>query len=325
MLMTLQQVTEKLHAGATLYLAGDERILAQLPRGNWIGGTIPYFMDSAGGTHDTDRIFVQEQSAAVSSISIRHYGADRLADIAGDAPENGFSVVIIPAMSQAHARFAQDAPDYPGLFMKPIVGWIAGVDLADIGKTSPKVFDGLSGQQFTDQAVVLHASLPAKWIATVGILNLFKQGDGDVLRFEQDGFSAETCLVNGKPTNLAAYLLHNSIDTRLPLVADYHGEMINVSIRSIDAQGGKVEFYAPVFTGVEYRIARRVADYVEAFTAQIPRDLVNPEFSCNCILNYLYSALEGKKTGALTGPITFGEIAYQLLNQTLVYLQLQEG
>ena len=32
--------------------------------------------------------------------------------------------------------------------------------------------------------------------------------------------------------------------------------------------------------------------------------------------------LEGKKTDPFTGPVTYGEIAYQLLNQTLVYLEL---
>ena len=47
-------------------------------------------------------------------------------------------------------------------------------------------------------------------------------------------------------------------------------------------------------------------------------------FSCNCVLNYLYSNLEGKKVGSFTGPMTFGEIAYVLLNQTLVYLQVQD-
>jgi hypothetical protein len=41
-------------------------------------------------------------------------------------------------------------------------------------------------------------------------------------------------------------------------------------------------------------------------------------------LNYLYGKLEGRKTGDLTGPITFGEIAFQLLNQTLVYLEVTE-
>ena len=44
-------------------------------------------------------------------------------------------------------------------------------------------------------------------------------------------------------------------------------------------------------------------------------------FSCNCILNYLYGGLEGKHTGSVYGPITFGEIAHLLLNQTLVQLK----
>jgi len=47
-------------------------------------------------------------------------------------------------------------------------------------------------------------------------------------------------------------------------------------------------------------------------------------FACNCILNYLYGKLEGKKTGDITGPITFGEIAHQLLNQTMVRLYLHD-
>jgi hypothetical protein len=42
-------------------------------------------------------------------------------------------------------------------------------------------------------------------------------------------------------------------------------------------------------------------------------------------LNYLYSGLEGRNTAPFVGPITFGEIAYQLLNQTLVYLQMQDA
>jgi len=50
----------------------------------------------------------------------------------------------------------------------------------------------------------------------------------------------------------------------------------------------------------------------------------NVVFSCNCILNYLYSELEGRKTDPFVGPITFGEIAYQLLNQTLVYMEVHD-
>jgi hypothetical protein len=69
-----------------------------------------------------------------------------------------------------------------------------------------------------------------------------------------------------------------------------------------------------------------VADYVSAFESRLktlaPGNIV---FSCNCILNYLYSQLEGRRTGGIVGPITFGEIAYQLLNQTLVYLEIEKA
>ncbi len=48
-------------------------------------------------------------------------------------------------------------------------------------------------------------------------------------------------------------------------------------------------------------------------------------FGCNCILNYLYSALQGQRTGELTGPFTFGEVVYQLLNQDAVFVTLDEA
>ena len=51
---------------------------------------------------------------------------------------------------------------------------------------------------------------------------------------------------------------------------------------------------------------------------------IEPEFSCNCILNYLYGELEGKKIDNISGPITFGEIGYQLLNQTLTFLYIED-
>jgi len=52
-------------------------------------------------------------------------------------------------------------------------------------------------------------------------------------------------------------------------------------------------------------------------------DLPEASFSCNCILNYLYGELEGKHTGQVVGPMTFGEVAYQLLNQTMVQMTLE--
>jgi hypothetical protein len=82
--------------------------------------------------------------------------------------------------------------------------------------------------------------------------------------------------------------------------------------------------YAPVFPGVDYRFAKPVGDYSSAFGQAIASGEQQPGFACNCILNYLYGQLEGKKTGDITGPITFGEIAHQLLNQTMVRLYLRD-
>jgi hypothetical protein len=69
-----------------------------------------------------------------------------------------------------------------------------------------------------------------------------------------------------------------------------------------------------------------VGDFVKDFRTRVPQNVGdNLIFSCNCILNYLYADLEGKKTADFTGPITFGEIAYQLLNQTLAYITIEDA
>jgi len=325
MMMTPEAVAAKIASGATMRVAGDEALLSQLPRGNWIGGTIPYFMSDDGGLTSADQIYVSEVPADLGKVSLTTYSVAALPSVVADSPESGFTVVILPGMSEAHARYAQDAPDYDGLFMKQIVGWISGCALEDIGKVTPKIFNGKTGEVLSDGAVAMHVELPAGKAATVGIINLFEQGDGDVLTFPADGFSAGDCKINGQAANLADYLAERNIDTRLPLVADYGGERINVCFQGVDAATRTVSFYAPVFEHVEYRLARPVADYVGSFERQLPQGLgARPAFCCNCILNYVYGELEGRQTGHLTGPMTFGEIAYQLVNQTLVYLDVRD-
>lgn len=99
-----------------------------------------------------------------------------------------------------------------------------------------------------------------------------------------------------------------------------------MSFRSIDEAGGEVRFYAPVFSHVQYRHARPITDYVSQFVSKIPQNLDGRvAFSCNCILNFLYSNLEGKRTGNVACPITFGEVACQLLNQTLAYVTVVDS
>jgi hypothetical protein len=176
-----------------------------------------------------------------------------------------------------------------------------------------------------DAAVVMHAALPSKHIAEINYINIFEQGDGDTITFLQDGFSSSEAYINGVKTNFADYITKRNLDTRLPLVADYFGARLNVSFQSVDPSKHEVRFYAPVFAGVSYKHAKPLQDYVQQFTDMLPLHLSrHPAFSCNCILNYLYSELEGKRTGKITGPATFGEVVYQLLNQTVAYLTITE-
>jgi hypothetical protein len=240
-------------------------------------------------------------------------------------PANGFSVIIIPAFCATHLDFALHAPEYQGFAIRPLIGWISGVHLNEMGKLLPKVFNGQTKMMLEDGAVVMHVTLPSDKVAEVGILNIFEQSGGDTITFPQSGFSAREAYVNGVLTNFAEYLTKNRLDTDLPLVADYFGAMVNVSFEHVDLANQEVKFYAPVFAGVSYKHARPVDNYVEQFTSRIPDHLDKaPAFSCNCILNYVYSELEGKRTGDITGPITFGEVAYQLLNQTMVYLTITD-
>jgi hypothetical protein len=328
-IMTVAAATDKINQGRTLLLAGDEHALRQLPRGNWLGGTIPYFISHAeGGVASRDRIFVTDISAVVAGIEIVQYDHDSLARVYTEALPQGFSFILIPAMSKAHLSFALNAPNYKDFGTHPLVGWIAGVHLDDLGKVRPKVFNGLTGGAIEEGALVLKATLGPGKVAEVGIINLFEQGDGDTLTFPADGFSAEEVLVNGETRNFADYILTRRLDTKLPLVADYYGAMVNISFQGIDRAAGRVKFYAPVFTGIRYKHARPLADYRTAFQARVEEEGSVAEerviFSCNCILNYLYSELEGKKTEPFAGPVTFGEIAYQLLNQTLVFLEIHD-
>ena len=325
MLMTVEETKKKIQDGLLLSLAGDENLLRELPSGKWIGGTIPYFMDSAGGTISKEKVYVDEIPGFGENVVIKSYDVTELPGIPSDAPENGFSLIIIPATSDAHLTFAQNAPNFKDIFMKPLIGWISGVHLDDLGKISPKVFNGAQSEVTDKKAVVMHVTIPSDKLASIGIVNLFTQGSQDTITFEETGFSAKDCYINGQKRNFAEYLLENKTDTRLPLVSNYFGAMVNVSFQNIDRQTKTVNFYAPVFKQVAYKHAAPVKDYVSEFQGKLPKEMTNVLFSCNCILNFLYSELEGKKTEGMVGPITFGEIAYQLLNQTLVYLDIKEA
>lgn len=320
MLTNLDQIRKLLDQGKALVLAGEEALLRQVPRGPWVGGTIPYFMSKDGGVATRQQIYVAEVPAIAVGARTSVYDTESIRRVARDTAENGYCVLILPAFSALHQQYALEAPFFDQMFLKPVAGWISGVHLDDLGKAAPLVFDGATGEAFGDRGVAMHVTLPNSHQAHLGVVNIFEPGDGDDIVFEHSGFSAETCLIGDERRSIVDYVRDRKLDVRLPLVADYMGTHVNVSIQSLEGRTAK--FYAPVFEGVRYRWAKPIGDYPESFNKAIPDDLAEPVFSCNCILNYLYGQLENRHTGRLRGPMTFGEIGFQLLNQTLVHITI---
>ncbi|WP_242391966.1 DUF6976 family protein [Anaeromyxobacter oryzisoli] len=322
-LLDVDEVATLIRRGEPLLLAGDESRLRLLPRGRWIAGTIPYFMSDDGGIADRSRIFAERLPDGFEHVAIRRYDEAGIARVYTDLPPDGMGVIVAPYGSAVHLSFARNAPRYDGFATAPLFGWISGVHLSEIGRALPRVFDGSTGEVLHRHAVVMQIAIPPRKVVDLAILNIFEKGDGPAITFPATGFTATSADVDGQRRGFAEYVREAGLDTRLPLVADYYGARINVSFQAVDDAAGEVRFFAPVFAGVRYHHARPVPDYVAAFASALPSGLGNRiAFSCNCILNYVNSSLEGRKTGDIVGPMTFGEIAYQLLNQTMVYVSV---
>jgi hypothetical protein len=317
--VSVQDAAALIRSGRKMLVAGSHAALAALPVGDWIGGSTPYFITPEGGVRDHDRVFCTVLEDA-PEVRIDVLAEDELGRLCDRRFAQGFTYALVPAFSPVHQRFAIEVPDLPALYAQPLVGWVAGVDLADIGRVSPCVVDGRTGQAHTNATVVMYVSLAGDRFAEADIINLFTAGAGDDIAFDTTGFSAIDCRVNGVKTNFAAYLRRTGVDTVRPLVSNYAGAMVNVSFRAVGPD--QVDFYAPVVAGRLYRLAAPVGDYAAAYGACCQAEIGAAMLSFNCILNYLYAGLEGHRTGDFVGPVTFGEIAYILLNQTLVRLDV---
>ncbi len=322
-LYPIDEVKSLISQGHLLALAGDERVISKLPKGNWIAGTIPYFMDVDKALFTQEQVYVNKLADASENFKIKSFNEDNIENILDDAFYNGFSFVIIPAFQEVHSAYSLKMPNVKNLYDNPVVGWISGIELNS--NDIPKVYNGQTGEEFEDSAVIAHVELPKNKMAQLDIVNIFSQDDKSPdIQFFIDSFEVVNCLINGEEKNLAEYITENNLDTKLPLIADYTGASINVSIKEVDAENGIVSFFAPVFANKIYKFAKPINNYVSEFEINVKQLEEKNEFSCNCVLNYFYGELEGKKINNVKGPITFGEIAYQLLNQTLVTLNIYE-
>jgi hypothetical protein len=319
MLKTIQEITDLIDSGKLLHIAASAELLRKLPKGNWIGGTTEYFVVESGGIVSDTVLSVIE--LPFPEFTIKTYDQSDLKNMTKDAYPNGFTIIIVPAFSEIHSSYAQNASAYENIFLNNVVGWVSGFNLGKENQAALTI-NGQTGEISTDKAVVLQIGLPQDKIVQVNIINIFEPDKSTpLITFPTQGFSSETAFVDGKEINFAQYLRENDVNTKLPLVGDYSGAGINVSIQDVDEK--TVKFYAPVFDYIHYRFAKPVDNYENEFKAKIAEHKGSKYvFACNCILNFLYGKLEGKDLGGYYGPVTFGEIAWQLLNQTLVYLEV---
>ncbi|WMX15198.1 MULTISPECIES: DUF6976 family protein [unclassified Aureispira] len=322
-LMSIQEVNTLIHLGRSLVIAGDETLLRQLDLGNWIGGTIPYFMDKNGGSVNHEEVFVTDFTDVILQAKIESYDNTQISStMLEDRYANGFSYVLLPGFSTIHQTYALETGEVASLFDVPVMGWITGVHLDDIGVKTPKVFDGKTGEVSENKACVMHCSLKKGSYAELDIVNIYEQGVGDKIEVDANSFSCLDCRINDEPANLADYYIEHDIDVSLPLVANYSGASINVSVQAVKENEREMSFFAPLLQGRTYYVAKPIEDLYQAFSEALPKDTSALLCSCNCILNYVNIQMENKFTGDFRGPFTFGEIAYVLVNQTMVTLSI---
>ncbi|MBB5371938.1 DUF6976 family protein [Acidocella aromatica] len=323
---TKDKIAELICEGRVLVLAGDEADLAALPSGRWIGGTAAHFITAEGGQEANGRIFYSDLTRIAQDVRLNHFNLTEMRQIGRLHPANGFTIAIVPGFSELLAGLSAEILDYEGIYSAPLFGWVSAVSAGQLGTRRPKSFAG-NPVGSAEQAAVMGIALPDEFFAQLHIANLFSPGTGPGIRFANPGFVTDgECLIGGKPGNLARYIEAKKIDPRLPLVADHEGALINISIISSCPQTGRSTFLAPVNPALTYRFAVEVLDYQHEFSRLLGElGPVSGALSCVCVQNYEHAGLHEAADLPFQGPVTFGQIAYSVLNQTLACLTVSHN
>jgi len=317
-LYTPEEVSEMILSGKNLLLAGDTKLLSQLPAGNWIGGTTPYFiLYPDNRTTSFEKIFVSHLPDFVTKAEIREYDETNIQSIFKNGPENGYTVLIMPFASPVAVEYSINATDYENFAAHPVCGWLSGQPLDIIMTEKSYVASGLDACLSSTKAVAMHISLPESKYAEIKIFNPYKQGSGDNITFEESSLLVQDALINGVKRNFAAYLREIGYDMLMPLVANYSGAMINDVVCAID--GDVVPMSAPVFKNMDYRIA--VIDDNMTEPLLLNENIV---FSVTCIGNFIQPDICAQYLKKMNGPVVYGEIAYQQIGQTTVYVTVDD-
>lgn len=131
--------------------------------------------------------------------------------------------------------------------------------------------------------------------------------------------------MNGEERDVYEYFESINHLPTLPIMADYAGAKINVGFLK-DEKNKKTHFFAPVYKGTVYKVVTKLPDnYEKVFFEAMGKDKdLEIDYSVSCLYNYFNFSLEGKTLGNTCANFTWGEIAFHLLNETHVYLIIED-
>jgi hypothetical protein len=305
-------------AGDKLLLAGDAKLLSLLPAGDWIAGSTPFFiLYPENRTTSFDTIFVNRLPDFVTKVEIREYDETNIQSIFNDGPQNGFTVLIMPFASPVAVEYSINATNYANFAAYPVCGWLSGQPLDVIFTEKSYTASGAGPSISSEKGVAMHITLPENKYAEIHIFNPYKQGNGDNITFEESSLMVKDAIVNGEKRNFAEYLREIGYDMQMPLVADYSGAMINDVICAIE--GPEVPMSAPVFKYMDYRLG--VVDDKIVEPTLMSEKIV---FSATCIGNFIQPHICEQYLKKMNGPVVYGEIAYQQVGQTTVYVTVDD-
>ena len=325
-LYSKQEVIDFINNGRVMLLTGSDKALSGLPKGNWIGGTSLYFVDSVGKL-DEDKIFVDDFTLVAQSCKLAVYDEKNIQDIAKNGYKNGFVVVTIPIDSQVYYTFANNALSYEGMFDNPVVGYVAATKFEDYGKKIPKTVSGIDGQLSDSLATVMYIELPDFLAARAEIVNFDTIDENTpTIVFPKDGFVQSDCTIDGKPANIADYF-ENTVKPRLggytQMITSQNGALINRDVKIVDTKKGEVTFFSPVSAGDTYHLVKNGADYLSMFNNTLSSKRCDVLTCFSCVSYYSGGNFDGRAI-CKNGVYAFGEIGYQLLNKTIVTLEIDK-
>ncbi len=326
-LYTKSEVINFINQGKVMLLSGSEKAISGLPNGKWIAGTTPYFMDGVG-VQDEEKIFVDDFTDYAQNVKIKMLDSNNIQTIATEAFGNGFVVIVLPIESDVYYTFSANSLNFDGIFDNPVVGYVSCCNINMISNPKTFVASGLDGKVVNDKAAVLYVELPDSMTARTEIMNFDTIDETTpVVVFPKTSFVQSDCLIDGKPGNISDYL-ENVVKPKIggytQFITSMNGALINRDPKVVNTETGETSFYSPVYKDDKYQLVKPGKDYAKAFNDNLNAKTAPVVAAFSCISYFFGGNFIGKHISK-NGVYAFGEIAYQLLNKTIVTLEIEKA